>query len=320
MKVGYALACEEHGPRELAHNARLAEEAGFDFLVISDHFHPWLDVQGHSPFVWTVIGAIAEKTERIPLGTGVTCPTVRIHPALVAQAAATAATMMPGRFFLGVGSGENLNEHIVGGRWPPPVERQRMLEEAVDIIRRLWEGGTKNYDGDFYKLQEARIYTLPDELPPIYLAASGPRAAHLAARLGDGLMTAGVNNGVAKAFRQAGGQDKPRYAQMQVCWAPDAADGRRTLKQRWPISAVGGQSLQELPHPRHFEEVTSVVTEEQVARSIPHGPNPQTHIEGLRKAAKAGFDHVWLHQVGPRQEEAIAFYAGEVLPALRAQP
>ena len=176
-EIGYALSSEEHRPSDLARNARRAEEAGFSFALISDHFHPWVDRQGHSPFVWSVIGGIAQTTERLRLGTGVTCPTMRIHPAIIAHAAATAADMMPGRFFLGVGTGENLNEHVLGDHWPPADVRREMLEEAVDVIRLLWQGGVQSHYGDYYTVENARLYTLPDELPPIVLAASGTKAA-----------------------------------------------------------------------------------------------------------------------------------------------
>src|SRR6266480_606206 len=193
MEIGYALASEEHGPNDLVRNARAAEEAGFTFALISDHFHPWVDTQGQSPFVWSVIGAIAQATERLELGTGLTCPTTRIHPAIIAHAAATVAAMMPGRFFLGVGTGENLNEHVTGARWPLPWERLEMLEEAVDVIRKLWSGEEITHRGEHYTVEEARLYTLPDERPEIYVAASKPQAAELAGRIGDGLISTAPN-------------------------------------------------------------------------------------------------------------------------------
>src|SRR5919197_3799469 len=184
--LGYALSSEEHPPNELVRYAGAAEEAGFGFALISDHFHPWIDKQGNSPFVWSVIGAIAHATQRLELGTGVTCPLMRIHPAIVAQAAATAAAMMPGRFFLGVGTGENLNEHILGHHWPPADERREMLEEAVEGIRLLWQGGQQNFRGAHYTVENARLYTLPNQPPPIMVAGAGPESAELAGRIGDG--------------------------------------------------------------------------------------------------------------------------------------
>jgi G6PDH family F420-dependent oxidoreductase len=221
MQLGYALSSEEHAPNDLVRYARLAEDTGFDFALISDHFHPWIDQQGHSPFVWSVIGGIAQATERLRLGTGVTCPTIRTHPAIIAHAAATAAAMMPGRFFLGVGTGENLNEHILGDRWPPVDVRQEMLDEAVDVIRLLWQGGEKSFYGSYYIVENARLYTLPEELPPIYVAASGPSSAALAGLIGDGLITTSPNANVAEAFRVGGGEGKPMYGQAR-CAGPRA--------------------------------------------------------------------------------------------------
>src|SRR5215207_5530625 len=169
-EFGYALSSEEHGPNELVELAGRAEEAGFEFAMVSDHFHPWTDAQGQSPFVWSVIGGIAGATERIRLGTGVTCPTIRIHPAIIAHAAATSAAMMPGRFFLGLGTGENLNEHVVGEGWPAPDERLAMLEESIEVMRLLWSGGEHTHRGDFYDVEQARLYTLPDE--PVQIAVA----------------------------------------------------------------------------------------------------------------------------------------------------
>src|SRR5947207_10795004 len=200
VELGYALSSEEHAPNDLVRNARLAEEAGFSFALISDHIHPWVDRQGNSSFVWSVVGGIARETERLRLGTGVTCPTTRIHPAIVAHAAATCAAMMPGRFFLGVGSGENLNEHVLGDRWPFPDERLEMLEEAIEVIRLLWEGGYKTHRGKHYRVEKARLYTLPDEPPPIAVAAAAPRAAALAGRGGDALVSVAPNDTVVEQF------------------------------------------------------------------------------------------------------------------------
>src|SRR3954454_9824403 len=204
--IGYALSSEERKPHELVEQARMAESAGFEFALISDHFHPWLDEQGESPFVWSVLGAIAEATERIPFGTGVTCPTTRIHPAIIAQAAATMATLMPGRFFLGVGTGENLNEHILGDRWPSADERLEMLEEAVEVIRELWEGGLVEHHGKHYTVDRARLYSIPDEPPPIAVAAAAEGAAELAGRIGDALISTSPNEEIVKTFESAGGK------------------------------------------------------------------------------------------------------------------
>ena len=316
MELGYKLSSEEHRPNDLVKNARLAGDAGFTFAMISDHFHPWIDKQGQSPFVWNVIGAIAHATTRLRLATGVTCPTVRIHPAIIAQAAATSAAMMPGRFMLGVGSGENLNEHVVGARWPNNTMRLEMLEEAIQVIRLLWEGGLTSHEGRFYEVDTARVYTLPEEPPPILVAAGGDKAAELAGRVGDGLVMTSADQKVMKAFETAGGKGKPKYVEMSVCWAADERQARRIAREWWPTAVIGSSLHWELPLPSHFEDAVADVTEEQVAKEVVCGPDADRHLEGIRKYLKAGFDHVCVHQVGPDQEGFIKFYAREVLPKL----
>jgi G6PDH family F420-dependent oxidoreductase len=318
IELGYALSSEEHDPNELVDHAKLAEEAGFTFALISDHYHPWIDRQGHSPFVWSVVGAIARETERLRLGTGVTCPTIRIHPAIIAQAAATCAAMMPGRFFLGVGSGENLNEHILGDRWPFPDERLAMLEEAIEVIRTLWDGGYQTFRGDFYTVEQARIYTLPDEPPPIAVAAAAPRAAELAGEVGDALVSTAPKRDLVEQFEDAGGKGKPRYGQVTVCWAESEEEGRRTACEWWPNIGLKGDLNQELALPEHFEQASEHVTEEDVASTVPCGPDPERHIEAIKEYEEAGFDHVYVHQVGPEQEGFLRFYEREVLPHVAA--
>jgi coenzyme F420-dependent glucose-6-phosphate dehydrogenase len=313
-EIGYALSSEEHAPNDLVRYARRAEQAGFTFALISDHYHPWIDRQGHSPFVWSVIGAIAHATQRLRLGTGVTCPMIRLHPAIVAQAAATAAAMMPGRFFLGVGTGENLNEHITGDRWPPYELRREMLEEAVQVIRLLWSGGSRSHYGKHYTVENARIYTLPDEPPPIMVAGGGPASAELAGRIGDGLIGTAPKQGLLKQFDAAGGTGKPRYGQVTVCWARDEATARRTAYEIWPTAAIEGELSQELPTPAHFEQAVQMVGEEQVAKTIICGPDPKRHIEGIKKFVEAGYDHVYVHQVGHDQEGFFQFYEQQILP------
>jgi len=315
-QIGYAMSSEEHTPNDLVRHARRAEEVGFSFALISDHFHPWVDRQGHSPFVWSVLGGIARATERMPVGTGVTCPTIRIHPAIIAQAAATVAAMMPGRFFLGVGTGENLNEHILGDRWPPHDVRLAMLEEAVDVMRLLWQGGTKTHRGQYYTVENARLYTLPDEPPPIMVAASGPKAAEAAGRIGDGLINTAPDAQVAQTFERSGGAGKPRYAQVTVCWARDEAQARRTAHEIWPNAGLTGELSQELPTPAHFEQAVELVTEDAVAEQVVCGPDPERHIAQIRKYLDAGYDHVYVHQVGPDQEGFFEFYSRSVLPRL----
>lgn len=317
VEIGYTLSSEEHRASDLVRFAQMAEEAGFTFAVMSDHFHPWTERQGQSPFVWSVIGGIAQVTRRLRIGTGVTCPLVRVHPAIVAQAAATAADMLPGRFFLGVGTGENLNEHILGLQWPPATVRRDMLEEAVDVIRMLWQGGMQSYWGLYYTVENARIYSLPEQLPPIVVAASGPKAAGLAGRIGDGLIGVSPNAGVVRTFQEAGGEGKPRYGQMKVCWAQGEGEARRIAHEWWPNGALKGPLGSELALPSHFEQAVAMVTEEQVAAATVCGPDPERHVARIREYVDAGYDHVYVHQVGPHQEGFFRFYQQEVLPRLQ---
>jgi coenzyme F420-dependent glucose-6-phosphate dehydrogenase len=315
-EFGYALSSEEHTPLDLVRHARLAEEAGLTFALVSDHFHPWIDAQGHSAFVWSVLGGIAEATERMTVGTGVTCPTIRIHPAIIAHAAATAGAMLPGRFFLGVGTGENLNEHVLGDRWPGWEVRAEMLEEAIEVIRALWTGERTDHRGRYYEVESARLYTLPSTPIPIHIAAAGPDAAELAGRLGDGLIGTGPDKELFTAFDRAGGTGKPRFGQVTVCWASSEREARRTAHRIWPTAAIKGRASQELPEPRDFEALAEMVTEEDVAKEIVCGPDVEMHVASVRKYIDAGYDHVYLHQVGPDQEGFLDFVATELLPAL----
>jgi coenzyme F420-dependent glucose-6-phosphate dehydrogenase len=312
VELGYALSSEEHRPSDLVRHAREAEEAGFSFALVSDHFHPWTDNQGQSPFVWSVVGGIAETTERLRLGTGVTCPLIRIHPAVVAQAAATSAAMMEGRFFLGLGTGEELNEHVTGERWPGTQERIEMLEEAIWVIRRLWQGDLVTHHGRFFTVDRARIYTLPDEPPPIAVAAAGPDAAELAGREGDALVSTSPDADVVSAFERAGGSDKPRYGQLTVCYASSEREGVETAHTIWPNAAVKGQLTQELPLPVNYEQAAEMVTPQDVAEAIVCGPDPERYRKEIGEYEDAGFDHVYLHQVGPDQESFFRFARSEL--------
>ena len=314
--IGYTLSSEENGAPALVEQAARAERAGFAFAGISDHFHPWIDRQGQSPFVWGALGAISQATESLHLLTGVTCPTMRIHPAIIAQAAATAATLLPGRFSLGVGSGENLNEHILGDRWPPVALRQERLEEAIEVIRRLWAGGLVSHHGAHYTVENARIYSLPEEPPPILVAVAGEQSVDLAARAADGLIgTAPIAESVER-FRANGGAGKPTYGQLHVCWAGSEKEAARTALEWWPNGAVSGSHFLELPLPAHFEEAAELVTEEAIADSVVCGPDPDRHIAAIREYLDAGYDHVYVHQVGPDQAGFFGFYESEVLPEL----
>jgi coenzyme F420-dependent glucose-6-phosphate dehydrogenase len=316
VEFGYALSSEEHGPNELVRNARAAEEAGFTFALISDHFHPWVDAQGQSPFVWSVIGGIANATDRLRLGTGVTCPTIRIHPAIIAQAAATSAVMMEGRFFLGVGTGEELNEHILGDRWPAPETRLEMLEEAIEVMRLLWQGGYQTHLGKHYTVEQARIYTLPDEPPPIAVAAAQPKAAQLAGRLGDAFVGVAPEEEIVNEFEQAGGKGKPRYGQVTVCYAGSEEEARKTAFEVWPNAGLEGPLSQELAIPAHYEAAAKLLSEDDVAETVICGPDPERHLEAIREYEQAGFDHVYVHQVGRDQESFLRFYAEKILPEL----
>ena len=316
VQLGYTLSSEEHGPNELVRNARAAEDAGFEFATISDHFHPWVDAQGESPFVWSVIGGIAQATERIRLGTGVTCPTIRIHPAIIAQAAATSQVMLEGRFFLGVGSGEELNEHVTGATWPGPGERLEMLEEAIEVLRLLWQGGYQSHYGEHYTVEQARIFTLPDEPPPIALAASNESAAQLAGRVGDALISVAPDKDLVSEFEQSGGDGKPRYGQLHVCYDQDAERARRTAYEVWPNAAMGGALGQELATTSHYEAVAQLVRPEDVAQSVVCGPDPDEHLEQIREYDRAGFTHVFVHQIGAEQDAFLRFYADRILPEL----
>jgi coenzyme F420-dependent glucose-6-phosphate dehydrogenase len=316
-EIGFTLSSEEHGPRDLVRHAAGAEAAGFDFVMVSDHFHPWIDRQAHSPFVWAVLGGLAQATERVRVGTGVTCPIIRIHPAIVAHAAATAAVMLEGRFLFGVGTGENLNEHVLGDRWPPIDQRLEMLEEALQVIRLLWDGGSQSHRGRYYTVQQARIYDLPGEPPPILVAVKGERAATLAGRIGDGVIGVAPEEEVIRTFEEAGGIGKPRFAQVHVCWAEEEADARKIAREWWPNTSIPGELGVELSLPRHFEQASETVTEDDVAESVVCGPDPERHLLAVREYLDAGFDHVWIHQIGPDQDGALRFYEREVLPKLR---
>ncbi|WP_440008507.1 TIGR03557 family F420-dependent LLM class oxidoreductase [Halomicrococcus sp. SG-WS-1] len=313
-QIGYTLSSEEHGPMELADYAAHAEEVGFDFASISDHFHPWTSQQGEAPFVWSTLGAVARATDDLPVGVGVNCPIMRIHPVNVAQAAATTAEMFDGQFFFGVGTGERLNEHVTGEHWPEHSVRMEMLEEAVEIIRKLWQGGQQSYYGDHFTVENARLFTLPDELPPIVVSAFGEKAAKAAADIGDGFWSVGPQD-VVETYEEAGGEG-PRYSQMTVCYAEDEEEAIDTAHEWWPNSALSGELNSQLPTTTHFEQACEMVSREDIAEgSIVTDPDPQTHVENLREFVDAGYDHVYVHQIGPDQESFFDFYEENVLPA-----
>jgi coenzyme F420-dependent glucose-6-phosphate dehydrogenase len=306
MKIGYWLSSEENEPRELVQNAALAEEAGFDHVLISDHIHPWVDAQGHSGFVWAVIGAIAQATDRIELGTAVTCPLIRMHPAIVAHAAATAQSLMEGRFFLSVGTGENLNEHVLGDRWPRADERLEMLEEAVEIIRKLFRGEYETYRGKHYTVEQLKLYDAPKKAAPIIVAAKATNAAKLAAKLGDGTMNTTPDADVVKTFKDAGGSG-PVYGKVTGCFAPDEQTAKKIARERQPNTAMGGDISTELALPRDFEAVAELVREEDLEGSLVLGNDPEEWRAQIEEYERAGFSHVCLHHVGTDQRAFIDF-------------
>lgn len=315
-KYGYAISSEEHHPQDIVRHAQLAEAVGFPFAMISDHFHPWISRQGHSPFVWSVIGALAQATKRLVIGTGVTAPIQRIHPVIIAQAAATSAAMLPKRFFLGVGTGENLNEHVTGQRWPPHDVRVAMLSEAVAILRMMWTGETQSYWGRFFTVEDARIFTLPEVPPEVMVAASGPKMAAIAGMIGDGLVSTSPDKETVSSFEEGGGAGKPRIGQLTVCYAPSEQEAKRTVHHIWPNGGLTGELSTELRTVVHFEQAVKLVNEEAATKDVPCGPDPEMHVAAIRKYVEAGFDHVYIHQIGPDQEGFLRFYAREVLPEL----
>jgi G6PDH family F420-dependent oxidoreductase len=315
MKLGYFLSSEEWGPAELVELAAKAQAAGFDRLWISDHYHPWNEEQGHSPFVWSAIGAIARATQGMTLSTAVTCPTVRIHPAIIAQAAATSALLFEGRFRLGLGSGEALNEHIFGDRWPEADERLEMLEEAVEVIRKLWRGGVQSHHGRHYRVEHCRLYDLPQTPPPIPISGFGPKSIRLSARVGDGYVTTKPDPEPVELFRSHAPEGAPVYGGMKACWGADEREAIRTAHRIWPNEFLPGELAQVLPTPEHFEQASSLVTEEVVADRVPCGPDLDRHIEALREYEDAGFDELYIQQIGPDQDGFFNAYRARVLPA-----
>jgi len=306
MEIGYWLSSEEHAPRDLVANAVLAEQAGFEHVLISDHIHPWVDAQGHSPFVWGVIGAIAQATEKIRLGTAVTCPLIRMHPAIVAHAATTAQALMNGRFFLGVGTGENLNEHVLGNRWPRADERLEMLDEAIDVLRALFGGDWETFRGKHYTVEQAKLYDAPSTPPPIVVAAKAEKAAKLAAEKGDGYMNTSADEEIVKVYKEAGGKG-PLYGKVTGCFAPDAASAKKIAKERSPNTAMGGDLSTELELPRDFEAVAELVREDDLDGSLVLGSDPAEWREKIDEFERAGFTHVALHDVSQNQKDFIEF-------------
>ncbi len=316
MKIGYFLSSEEWGPQDLVSQAVKAQDAGFEGLWISDHYHPWNDEQGHSPFVWSTLGAIAQATSGMKVTTAVTCPTIRIHPAIIAQAAATTAVLLEGNFCLGLGTGESLNEHILGDRWPGADERLEMLEEAVEVIRTLWEGGVQSHSGSHYRVDHARVYDLPPDPPPIIISGFGPKAISLAARIGDGYCTVGPDADSVSQFRDQAQRGTLVQGGIKVCWSQDEAKARQLVHRLWPNDGLPGELAQILPTPEHFQQAAELVTEEMLAEETPCGPDVDRHVAALKEYEAAGFDELYVQQIGPEQDAFFEAYRDEVLPRL----
>lgn len=316
MRLGYFLSCEEYSPAVLVKQARAAEQAGFTSLWISDHFHPWNDAQGQSPFVWSVIGAISEVCS-LPITTAVTCPTFRVHPAVIAQAAATAACMLNGKFILGVGSGEALNEHILGDAWPSADIRLEMLEEAVDLMRQLWTGKEITFEGKYYRTDTARIYTRPDEPPEVYVSGFGPKAVDLAARIGDGYASTKLEADLVDRFKR-GSEGKPAHAGTKVAYAQSRDEGVEHAHRLWANAGLPGELAQVLPSPHHFEQASELVSRDSTAQNVVAGCDVEEHLDQIRRYEKAGYDVLHLANMGPHYQQMIEFYGVEIIPRLNA--
>ncbi|MGH8902293.1 MAG: LLM class F420-dependent oxidoreductase [Egibacteraceae bacterium] len=319
VEFGYTMMCEQAGPKQLVRDVEMAEDAGFDFAVVSDHYFPWLDAQGHSPYAWAVLGAAAQATSRIPLMTYVTCPIKRYHPVVVAQKAATMALLSDGRFTLGLGSGENLNEHVVGGSWPPVSVRHEMLVEAVEIIRELWSGGYLRYDGQYFEVDSAKLWDLPETPPPIGIAVSGPPSCRIAGEHADAMIGVEPRPELGQMFDEHGGAGKPRIGQLAVSYDRDRETARQRAHEQFRWFAGGWKVMAELPGPAAFEAASRYVRPDDVAQQVPCGPDVETHMEAVRTFVDAGYTHVALVQVGgDHQEDFIRWAAVELLPVLRS--
>ncbi|MFC6084633.1 TIGR03557 family F420-dependent LLM class oxidoreductase [Sphaerisporangium aureirubrum] len=317
--IGYTLMCEQTPPRQLVEDAVAAEHAGFDYAVISDHYFPWLEEMGHSPYAWSVLGAVAYATRTLPLMTYVTCPTMRYHPAVVAQKAATVGVLSEGRFTLGLGAGENLNEHVIGKGWPPVNIRHEMFGEAVEIIQALFEGEYVSYRGDHFTVDSAKLYDLPGGPIPIGIAASGPQSGDFAAEYGDALIAVQPDPGLVERFRSSGGSGKPVYGQLAVCHDTDVEAAKARAHRLWRWFPAGWKVLSELPSPVNFAAYSRYVRQEDVTSEVPCGPDVQPVVDAVRRFTDAGFTHVALVQIGAEhQKDFLTWSREELLPALRA--
>jgi G6PDH family F420-dependent oxidoreductase len=313
---GITVSSEELGPVELLQSAQAAEAAGFDRLWISDHYHPWMSEQGSSPFVWSVLGVLAATTQ-LKLTTAVTCPSFRIHPAVIAQATATTAVLAPGRFTFGVGAGEALNEHILGDPWPPASIRRGRLAEALDIIRRLWAGETVTHEGRYFTVHDAKLFTLPETPPDILVSGFGPESTKLAASVGDGWITVSLDSDGMKTYRDAGGSGRTQGG-LKICWAETEKEAKETAHRLWGHEAGGGQLAQDSPLWLQYEAVAQLTSPDDIAETVPCGPDAARAAEAIAKYVDIGFDEIYIAQMGPDQEGGIRFLAEEVLPLLKS--
>jgi G6PDH family F420-dependent oxidoreductase len=315
IKLGYKLMSEEHGPAALVRNAKRAEQAGFDFAAISDHFFPWLEEQGHAPLAWSVLGALANATRRMGLMTAVTCPIMRYHPAIVAQGAATMALLSNDRFTLGLGTGERLNEHVIGAGWPGRAERRERFAEALDIIQGLLAGDLTNYRGRYFQLDHARLYDRPASKPSVAIAAGGPQAARLAGSKADALIATEARNDLVETYVSSGGSG-PRYAEVALCYAEREEDAKKTAHHYFRWSATGWPVQAELPDTEAFAAASKYVSPDTLAQLISCGPSAEHHLRAIDRYVAAGYDHIILIQVGAEQDAFIEFFERELAPAL----
>lgn len=313
---GYTLMTEEHDPRTLVANARRAEELGFDFLACSDHYHPWVPEQQHSCYAWSLLGAVAAVTDRVGLMTMVTCPIIRYHPVVVAQKAATIGLLSDGRFTLGLGAGERLNEHVVGRGWPSAAVRHEMLAEAIEIIRLLWQDGYADHRGRYFTVEDARVFDLPDAPVPIAVAASGSDSAELAARSGDGLIATEPDAELVDEFRRAHDGAAQTWNQIPVCFGSDADKALERAHHTFRWSALGWKVQAELPNPLNFDAASAQVRPEDLRSSIPTGPDVGPYVDAVEKVASAGYDNIALLQIGDDQDGFFRFWEDELQPAL----
>jgi G6PDH family F420-dependent oxidoreductase len=326
--IGFAAMLEQFGPREIVDQSVAAEAAGFSGVMAADHFQPWVPQQGQAAFVWNVMTAIAERTKG-DVGPGVTCPSFRFHPAIVAQASATLAAMYPGRHWLGLGSGEALNEHIVGGYWPETPERIARMFEAIEIIKKLFGSRDKDvkHDGRYFKLEATRLWTMPDEAPPIYIATAGPVTAKKTGQYAEGLITVGAPESKLEMIREKceegcreAGKDPNAFRyilQLHLSWAPTDEEALRNAMVEWPN---GGMKFpkQAIRSPLDFEQMAKLVRPEGFQGRMLISSAPDKHREQIQKFLDLGFDQIYLHNVGRNQAEWIEVFGREVLPRLTA--